>query len=84
MEPTSQTYQPLFDPGPLVAAFDAGKLVSVVAWVMFVLWLVYTVVAAYHWLRYSHQSSIAIPALIIHVTVSFALALFAVSGFAPS
>ncbi len=85
MEPATQTYPtPLFDPGPVLASLDAGKVVAVIAWFMFVLWVVYTVVAAYHWLRYSHRSSIAIPALITHVVVSLALALFAVSGFAPA
>ena len=69
---------------PALAGIDPAKVVSVIAWVMFVLWLIYTVVAAYHWLRYGHQSSVAIPAIITHLVVSAALALFAVSGFAPA
>ena len=85
MEPESQMYLgPSLALGPVFESIDAGKVVAVVAWVMFVLWLIYTVVAAYHWLRYSHRSSIAIPALIIHVIVSAALALYAISGFAPA
>lgn len=67
-----------------LTAIDPLKVVSVIAWIMFVLWLVYTVVASYHWLRYGHRSSIAIPAIITHLVVSGALALFAISGFAPA
>ncbi|HYF29421.1 MAG TPA: hypothetical protein VEA36_03615 [Candidatus Paceibacterota bacterium] len=73
-----------FTIGPALSFLDPGKVVSVIAWVLFVLWAIYTAIAAYHWLRYSHQSSVAIPALIVHFIVSAALALFAVSGFAPS
>lgn len=71
----------LFDPSTI--AIDPAKIVAVIAWAMFVLWAVYSAVAAYHWLRYGHRSSIAIPALLTHVIISAALALFAVSGFAP-
>jgi hypothetical protein len=68
---------------PLFQAIDGGKIVAIIAWVMFVLWAVYTAIAAYHWLRYGHRSPIAIPAIIVHVIVSLLLASFAVSGFAP-
>ncbi len=47
---------------------------------LFVIWTVYTLVSAYHWLRYGHRSAVAIPALITHVAVSFLLASYAVSG----
>jgi len=81
---TTYAIGPSYELGPIFSAIDPGKVVSVIAWIMFVLWLVYTIVAAYHWLRYGHRSSIAIPALLVHFIVSAALALFAVSGFAPS
>lgn len=74
---------PSFAFSPTLSAIDPLKVVSVVAWIMFVLWLIYTIVAAYHWLRYGYRSSIAIPAIITHLIVSGALALFAISGFAP-
>ncbi len=67
--------------GPNFGTLDAMKILSVVVWLLFVLWGVYTIIAAYHWLRYGHQSSVAIPALVVHVVVSLALALFALSGF---
>ena len=60
---------------------NADQVVSVVFALLFILWALYTLVTAYHWVRYGHRSSVAIPALITHVVVSGYLALFAVSGF---
>lgn len=86
--PSWDTIPKLMYNGPSFAvsfgAIDPLKVVSVIAWLMFVLWLIYTVVASYHWLRYGHSSSIAIPAIITHLVVSALLALFAISGFAPA
>lgn len=42
--------------------------------------LAFTFIVAYHWLRYGHRSPLAIPALVLHVFVSFGLVLFAASG----
>lgn len=68
--------------GPTFSAIDASTVVGVVAGILFVLWLVYTLIAAYHWLRYGYHSPLAIPALAVHAFVSLAIAAFAVSGFA--
>jgi hypothetical protein len=74
-------------PVPSVAALlrgiDLVQVVSVAFAVLFVVWIVYTLVTGYHWLRYGHKSAVAIPALIVHVIVSGYLALFAVSGLHP-
>lgn len=43
-------------------------------------WIVYTVIAVHHWLRYSHRSAVAIPAIGIHLFVSLVLMGYAVSG----
>lgn len=59
---------------------DVGKAVSVAFAILFVIWALYTVIAGYHWLRYGHSSAVAIPALIVHVVVSWLLAGYAVSG----
>lgn len=60
---------------------NADQVVAVTFAVLFILWALYTLITTYHWLRYGHRSSIAIPALITHVVVSGYLALYAVSGF---
>ncbi|MES2995049.1 MAG: hypothetical protein V4681_03395 [Patescibacteria group bacterium] len=74
---------PAFQLGPAFEVMEPAKIVSVIAWVMFVFWALYTLIAAYHWVRYGQNSSVAIPAIITHIIISLSLALFAVSGFAP-
>jgi len=55
----------------------------VLAWALFfvfVFWAVYTLVAIYHWFKYSHASWVAFPAIAVHLFVSFVLIVYAVSG----
>ncbi len=47
---------------------------------VFAFWAIYTLVAVYHWLRYSHASWVAFPAIAAHFLVSFALMSYALSG----
>lgn len=82
MNPTSTATTVPVRLGQTPTAIDPYTLVSIAAWVLFVLWILYTLIAAYHWFRYGHRSPVAIPALTVHVIVSLALALYAVSGFA--
>lgn len=56
---------------------------TVTEWVLyaiFVFWAVYTLVAIYHWLKYSHASWIAFPSIAVHLLISFALMSYALSG----
>ena len=62
----------------IASAYD---IASIMFTVIFLLWAVYTVIAVYHWVRYGHQSWIAVPAIGIHLFLSLALMLFATSGF---
>ncbi|MEK7100840.1 MAG: hypothetical protein AAB921_01960 [Patescibacteria group bacterium] len=66
--------------GPLLAQINVPATISVIAWILFAIWLIYTVVASYHLLRYGHSTTVAVPAIITHVFVSVVLALFIVSG----
>ncbi len=68
------------DPTLIFRNVDVEGVVSIVFLVLFIIWVLYTLVAGYHWLRYGHRSSVAIPALIVHVVVSWLLASYAVSG----
>ncbi len=52
-----------------------GALIGIV-----VLWLLYTAVVTYHWLRYSHGSLVALPVLATHVVISLILIGYAVTG----
>jgi hypothetical protein len=56
------------------------SVISIVFLVLFVIWAVYTLVSSYHWLRYGHNSALAIPILVVHVVVSWLLAGYAASG----
>ena len=70
-----------FAPPAFLQYVNVDQVVSVVFALLFILWALYTLITAYHWLRYGHRSSVAIPALITHVVVSGFLSLYAVSGF---
>ncbi|MDP3402555.1 MAG: hypothetical protein Q8S35_01200 [bacterium] len=70
-----------FAPPAFLQTVNVDQVVSVVFALLFILWALYTLITTYHWLRYGHRSSIAIPALITHVVVSGFLSLYAVSGF---
>lgn len=76
-DPLAPVYEPSF---PLIVV-NADQALSLIFVVAFILWVIFTLVTTYHWLRYGHRSSIAIPALITHVALSFFISLFAVSGF---
>ncbi len=82
--PSQPTFQGVSSPmevfGPLFARIDMTGAISVLAAVLFMVWVVYTAIASYHLLRYGHRSAVAIPAIITHVLVSFFLAIYAVSG----
>lgn len=67
---------------PAFFAFSQGQVLEVVFGLVFFIWALYTLILAYHWIRYGHRSWIGIPAIIIHLLVSGALFLMAVSGFA--
>ncbi|MBI5405913.1 hypothetical protein HY972_02660 [Candidatus Kaiserbacteria bacterium] len=65
-----------------VSGISSDALVTWALYAVFTFWAVYTLVAVYHWLKYSHASWIAFPAIAAHVFVSFALMLYALSGAA--
>ncbi|HUY05159.1 MAG TPA: hypothetical protein VMV62_00330 [Candidatus Paceibacterota bacterium] len=62
--------------------FSAGAAVTWVLYAVFAIWALYTLVAIYHWLRYSHASLIALPAIAAHLFISFALMSYTLSGHA--
>ncbi len=82
-----QPLQPFAPPRILLAhmpaALSSGALVVWFLYFVFAFWAVYTLVAIYHWLKYSHASLIAFPAIALHLFVSFALMAYALSGTIP-
>lgn len=66
-------------PGSFEAPDLSGILPAIFALVFFV-WVAFTLVIVYHWLRYGHRSFFMVPALIVHVAVSILLLLVTASG----
>ncbi len=48
--------------------------------IIFLFWAVYTLVAVYHWIKYSHAALIALPAIGVHLFISLAFISYALSG----
>lgn len=81
--------QPLQPFAPPTAFLDALHLSGIVTatqlvwWFLYAIcffWVVYTLVATYHWVRYSHGAWLALPAIALHLVVSYALIVYALTG----
>ncbi|HET9641411.1 MAG TPA: hypothetical protein VFP46_01000 [Candidatus Paceibacterota bacterium] len=62
------------------AGLSAGFALELVLFFAFSFWAVYTIVAIYHWFRFSHASLVTFPAVATHLIVSFALATYILTG----
>ncbi len=81
----STPLQPFAPPALLLSFLPAHMLSTgaLVAWFLFAVfffWSVYTLIAVYHWFKYSHASAVAFPAIALHLFVSFVLAVYTLSG----
>lgn len=63
-----------------IAGISEGTVVIWVLYAVFAFWAIYTLIAIYHWLKYSHASWVTIPAVGAHLFISFALISYALSG----
>lgn len=61
-------------------SLSAGGMVEWSLYIAFAFWAVYTLVAVYHWLRYSHASWVAFPSIAVHLVVSLCLMSYALAG----
>lgn len=82
MNPSTSGYQspfqtPIYSIG---TPADFSSVLTILFFIIFVGWLIYTIVAAYHWFRYNHQSWLAVPAVALHVFVSGLLIFYIASG----
>ncbi len=79
-----QPLQPFSPPTALLAYLPSGiSTGTIIVWalyVVFAFWALYTIVAIYHWLKYSHASWVAFPAIAVHLVISLALMSYALSG----
>ena len=72
----------LFKQLHLPSTVSGGTITTWVLYAVFALWTLYTLVAVYHWLKYSHASWVAFPAIATHLVISFALMSYTLSGHA--
>lgn len=83
-----QPLQPFAPPADLLTYLPSGVtpglLVTWALYLAFAFWALYTIVAIYHWLKYSHASWLAFPAIAAHLFVSFVLISYTLSGNALS
>lgn len=79
-QPLQPFAPPTFLLSYLPSGFSSGIAVTWILYAVFAFWAVYTLVAIYHWLRYSHASLVAFPAIAAHILVSLALMSYALSG----
>jgi len=83
---SDQPLQPFSPPTALFQSLHLTGIVSqehVVWGILFlvcVYWLVYTIVASYHWFRYSHATWLTVPAIAVHLMISYALIVYALTG----
>ncbi len=79
-----QPLQPFAPPAALLSylpsGFSSGAAVAWALFAVFAFWAIYTAVAVYHWLKYSHASWVAFPAIAVHLLISFAFISYALSG----
>lgn len=77
-----QPLQPFSPPSALLInlSVSPGAVVTWTLYIVFAFWALYTLVAVYHWLKYSHASWVAFPAIAAHLFISFALMAYALSG----
>lgn len=59
---------------------SSSTLVSGFFYLVLLYWIIYTVVAVYHWFVHSHNASIALPAVALHLFVSIVLIGYIVTG----
>lgn len=81
----NQPLQPFSPPTALfaqlhISGISSGVMVTWALYLVFFFWAVYTLVAIYHWLKYSHASWVAFPAIALHLFISFALMVYALTG----
>lgn len=64
----------------LFSGLDWGTVFSVIFALIFLWWLLFTLVSIYHWLRHAQDSWIAVPAVALHLFVSGWIIFYATSG----
>ncbi len=59
---------------------DFSSVLTIAFFFIFFGWLIYTVIASYHWFRYAHNSWLAVPAVATYIVVSGFLIFYIATG----
>src|SRR5438045_1259059 len=70
-----QPLQPFAPPVGLSIHISAGAVGGWLFFIAFTFWSLYTLIACYHWVKYSHAAAVAYPAITLHLIVSAAIIL---------
>lgn len=81
----SQPLQPFAPPTNVFEKLQSFGVTptQIVWWILYAVcfyWVIYTLVASYHWFRYSHASWLTVPAIALHLVVSYILIVYALTG----
>lgn len=71
-----EQFPPLFDFALPEGSQILASFAPLTLFLIFGIWIIFTLASAYHWLRYSHRSWVTIPALGVHVFVSGTIMLY--------
>jgi hypothetical protein len=63
----------------VVLSLGSGYLLTLIA-AVFVVWLLYTIVVTFHWVRYSHAAAVTYPAILTHLIISGLLLSYALGA----
>ena len=79
MEPTITSIPNLIPAFATIVPVE--NVLAVVFTALFIWWLIFTIVLAYHWIRYARDSWMAVPVLAFHLAVSGWVFIFSTGGF---
>jgi hypothetical protein len=72
--------------GPTLSAFTLPEgisfesIFSILFALVFIFWLIYTLIVIYHWMRHAPDTWVAVPSIALHLFVSGWLIFYATSG----
>ena len=65
---------------PFALTISGGAFLGWAFAIALAFWALYTLIAIYHWIKFSHAAAVAYPAIVVHLVVSGAIMLFALSS----
>jgi hypothetical protein len=81
MQPQVPTTPSVPNPLAMFPAASVETVLAVIITIVFIWWVIFTLVVIYHWWRFSRDSIFAVPAIAVHIFVSGWIFVFATGGF---